>query len=132
MAARSFPEIQPSGRSYSPGRIPETVFEAQNGSTSFVQFGSIFTNASLSLQFDNISDNQASVILQHYLSVVGDDHVEFGGTNGLGGIDSTLRSQLEKGTGAIKWRYDGPPEIRSVYPGISSVTCSFIGYLFGV
>ena len=132
MATRVFPQIQPSARSYTPGKIPETVFEAQNGSTSFVQFGSVFVNASLQLQFENIDDSRASEILQHYLSVVEGDYVEFGGTNGLGGIDSTLRSQIEKGTGTLKWRYENPPEIRSVYPGISTVSCSFIGYLFGV
>ena len=132
MATRLFPEITPSSRSYTPGRVPETVFEAQNGATTFVQFGNIFVNAELSLEFKNISDSQASEILQHYLSVVGDDYVQFSNTRALAGMQAALREQVEKGTGAIKWRYDAPPEISSVYPGISTVRCSFIGYLFGV
>ena len=33
MTARQFPNLTPTGRSYKPGRIPETVFTAQNGST---------------------------------------------------------------------------------------------------
>ena len=132
MATRLFPEITPSSRSYTPGRVPETVFEAQNGATTFVQFGSTFVNAELSLEFRNISDSQASEILQHYLSVVGDDYVQFSNTRALGGMEASLRDQVEKGSGAIKWRYEAPPEITSVYPGVSTVRCAFIGYLFGV
>ena len=132
MANRLFPEITPSSRSYTPGKVPETVFEAQNGATTFVQFGSTFVNAELSLEFKNISDSQASEILQHYLSVIGDDYVQFSNSRALGGMKEVLRNQVEKGSGAIKWRYDAPPEITSVYPGISTVRCSFIGYLFGV
>lgn len=132
MATRLFPEITPSSRSYTPGRVPETVFEAQNGATTFVQFGSIFVNAELSLEFKNISDSQASEILQHYLSVVGDDYVQFSNASGLRGMQAVLRDQVEKGSGAIKWRYEAPPEITSVYPGVSTVRCAFIGYLFGV
>ena len=132
MATRLFPAITPSSRSYLPGRVPETVFEAQNGATTFVQFGSIFVNAELSLEFKNISDSQASEILQHYLSVVGDDYVQFSNASGLGGMKVVLPDQVEKGSGAIKWRYEAPPEITSVYPGVSTVRCAFIGYLFGV
>ena len=97
-----------------------------------MQFGSIFVNAELSLEFKNISDSQASEILQHYLSVIGDDYVQFSDARALGGMTASLRDQVEKGSGAIKWRYDAPPEITSVYPGISTVRCSFMGYLFGV
>lgn len=132
MAVRQFPELVPSSRSYSPGKIPETVFEAQNGSATFVSFGNTFVNASLSLEFKNIDDSKASEVLQHYLSVVEGDSVQFSNTQGFGGMAGTLRSKLEDGTKAIKWRYERPPEIESVYPGISTVTCSFIGYLFGV
>ena len=132
MATRLFPEITPSSRSYTPGKVPETVFEAQNGATTFVQFGSIFVNAEMSLEFKNISDSQASEILQHYLSVIGDDYVQFSNARALGGMKEVLRDKVEKGSGAIKWRYDAPPEITSVYPGLSTVRCSFIGYLFGV
>ena len=36
---RLFPQLTPSSRSYKPGKVPETVFASQNGSTTFVQFG---------------------------------------------------------------------------------------------
>ena len=131
MTARPFPALTPTGRSYKPGRIPETVFTSQNGASSFIQFGGAFVNAELSLTFANISDQDAADILQHYSSVVGDDRVTFGDNKGLGGMGAKLQGKLEDGTGLLKYRYDGPPQVTSVYPGISTVTCQFIGYLMG-
>ena len=131
MPARPFPQLTPTGRSYKPGRIPETVFTSQNGASSFIQFGGAFVNAELSLTSANISDQDAADILQHYSSVVGDDRVTFGDNKGFGGMGAKLQGKLEDGTGLLKYRYDGPPQVTSVYPGISTVTCQFIGYLMG-
>ena len=131
MPARPFPTLTPTSRSYKPGRVPETVFTSQNGSSTFIQFGGAFVNAELSLTFANISDQDAADILQHYSSVVGDDRVTFGDNKGFGGMGAKLQGKMEDGTGLLKYRYDGPPQVTSVYPGISTVTCQFIGYLMG-
>ena len=105
MTARPFPQLTPTARSYKPGRIPETVFTSQNGSTTFVQFGGAFVNAELSLTFANISDQDAADILQHYSSVVGDDRVTFGDNKGLGGMGAKLQGKLEDGTGLLTLRF---------------------------
>lgn len=131
MANIPFPQIQPSGRTYSPGRLPETRFQAQNGATTFVQFGNTFVNAELSLEFRNISDSEAGEILDHYHSVKEDDNVSFGADRAFGGYNDAFREKLENGRSTLRWRYDGPPSIVSVYPGVSSVSCQFIGYFFG-
>lgn len=131
MPARPFPTLTPTSRSYKPGRVPETVFTSQNGSSTFIQFGGAFVNAELSLTFANISDQDAADILQHYSSVVGDDRVTFGDNKGFGGMGAKLQGKMEDGTGLLKYRYDGPPQVTSVYPGVSTVTCQFIGYLMG-
>ena len=131
MPARPFPQLTPTARSYKPGRVPETVFTSQNGSSTFIQFGGAFVNAELSRTFANISDQDAADILQHYSSVVGDDRVTFGDNKGFGGMGAKLQGKMEDGTGLLKYRYDGPPQVTSVYPGISTVTCQFIGYLMG-
>ena len=131
MTARSFPQLTPTARSYKPGRIPETVFTGQNGSVSFVQFGGAFVNAELTLTFANIADASAADILTHYNSMSGDDNVLFGDTRGLGGMGAKLQGKMETGRELLKYRYNGPPEVTSVYPGLSTVTCSFIGYLYG-
>ena len=59
-------------------------------------------------------------------------YVTFDIGHGLDGMKDGLRHmQIENGKGTLRYRYDGPPEVVSVYPGVSSVSCSFIGYLYG-
>lgn len=131
MPAKPFPALTPTGRSYTPGRPAETIFQSQNGATSFIRFGGAYVNCELRLTFANISDQDAADILQHYSDMAVDDRVTFGDTKGLGGMGAKLQGKLEDGTGLLKYRYEGPPEVVSVYPGVSTVTCAFIGYLLG-
>ena len=133
MAVIKFPELDPSSRRYTPGRMPETVFKAQNGASTFVQYGGIFVNAKQELKFQNLSDFDASQILTHYQSMKEDDYIEFTVSRGLGGIESSLRENMERGKGSdiLRYRYDRPPSFESVYPGVTTVSCSFIGYLYG-
>ena len=129
--SRPFPEITPSSRSYRPGKQPETMFESQNGSTVLVQFGGRFVNSELELEFRNISDEDARIILNHYESVVGDDYVIFNQQRGLGGMAKTLRDNMQKGNDLLRYRYKEPPSLQSVYPGVSTIRCSFVGLLYG-
>ena len=131
MAVRRFPALTPTGRKYTPGRLPETRFQSQNGATTFVQFGGYFVNAKLELTFENVRDEDAQAILVHYRSTVADDYVTFDKNHGLGGMTDNLITQVGAGKSTLRYRYDGPPEVVSVYPGVSSVSCSFIGYLYG-
>lgn len=126
-----FPQIQPSSRSYQPGERPRTVFQSQNGSTTLVEFGSQQVDAQLQLQFRNITDDKAAEIINHYNSIVEDEWVRFDGARGMGGMDTSLYNAVQKGDDKLRWRYDGPPQISSVYPGVSTVACSFIGYFYG-
>jgi len=127
-----FPEICPSSRSFKPGTLPRTRFEAQNGNVSFVQFGVIFTNAELTVQFKNITNDLTVSILEHYESVTGDDWVSFGSypDEGILAIDDELYRFIDKGSrGRLRWQYAESPTVTSVYPGISTVSCKFIGSL---
>ena len=127
-----FPDyIIPTSRTYKPGKLPETVFEARNGSTSFVQYGQNFVNAELTLNFANINDGNALEILQHYERVLGDDFVIFDNNAGFQGMDAALSGGLQDGRGLLRWRYSDAPQITSVYPGVSSVQVQFIGFLYG-
>jgi len=131
MAVRRFPALTPTGRKYTPGRLPETRFQSQNGAITFVQFGGYFVNAKLELTFENVRDEDAQAILVHYRSTVADDYVTFDKNHGLGGMTDNLITQVDTGKDTLRYRYDGPPEVVSVFPGVSSVSCSFIGYLYG-
>ena len=127
-----FPDyIIPTGRTYKPGKLPETEFTSRNGTTSFVQYGQNFVNAELTLNFANINDGSAFEILQHYERVLGDDFVIFDNNAGFQGMNAELIGGLQNGRGLLRWRYSDPPQITSVYPGVSSVQVQFIGYLYG-
>ena len=132
MAVRRFPGLTPTSRRYKPGQLPETRFESQNGATTFIQFGGAFVNAELELVFQNIRDDDARQILAHYRSVVGDDYVTFDKDHGLGGMADALITQVDTGSTELRYRYEGPPELESIYPGVSSDSCRFIGNLNGV
>tara|TARA_R100000781_G_scaffold100739_1_gene64227 strand:- start:136 stop:543 length:408 start_codon:yes stop_codon:yes gene_type:complete len=130
---RSFPSIKPSGRTYSPGKYPQATFEAQNGAKSVIRYGNKRVNAQLSLSFNNITDAQASDILANYKEVNSDwDYVVFNQDSGLTGIKSTdLENYVNEVSSGLRWRYNAPPQVSSVQPGISNVSCSFVGCLDG-
>tara|TARA_B100000287_G_scaffold135169_1_gene127148 strand:+ start:7612 stop:8013 length:402 start_codon:yes stop_codon:yes gene_type:complete len=119
----------PTTRSYSPGTYPQAEFEAQNGVKTVIRYGKNRTNATLSLGFSNITDAQAASILSNYEAVNSVwDNVTFDGTNVIDGADSQLQAFFKEGT-PLKWRYSGPPNVTSVFPGISNVSCSFVACL---
>ncbi len=139
-----FPDIKPTSRSYNPGTYPSTTFESLDGTKTHLRFGNKRVNATLTLGFSNITDGQAGLIIQNYDDVNADwSWVKFTMETGAAGIEgSGSGSLLEKeivgtdltgGDGTtrkgLKWRYSSPPTVTSVYPGISNVSCSFVGCL---
>ena len=102
-----------------------------------MQYGYLFTDAELKLQFRNIPDDDAALILQHYEDVQGDDWVAFSRNNqgqpgGWYGISKELFLVVKGGDTHLRWRYTNPPQITSIYLGVSTVSCEFTGYLYGV
>ena len=133
---RDFPNIQPTSRSYTPGNYPQVEFQAQNGAKTVIRYGDKRVNAKLTLGFTNISDLQANEILELYYEVNSDyDYIYFTPTDGMAGVGSAelYFSMSEKDLSGIRLRYrfDGPPTITSVRPGISSVQCKFVACLDG-
>ena len=137
MAQITFPvDITPTSRNYSPGEFPQTVFEAQNGAKTVLRYGNKRVNASLSLSFKNITDNQAAQILANYESINSDwDYLNFNGTDVLKGIEpttSTLKTYVRESNSGLRWRYSKAPQVSSgTYPGVSNVSCSFVACMDG-
>jgi hypothetical protein len=130
MAAVAFPALKPSGRSYNPGEYPQTEFKALNGATTRMLYGNRRTNAELSLDFQNISDSEAALILANYERVAPTaDWVSFTTATGAVGAGSTLAPYLLESASGLRWRYAAPPSVSSVFPGISTVQCRFVGQL---
>lgn len=131
MAAVTFPNLKPSSRSYEPGSYPQTEFQAQNGAKTIVRYGNRRVDSKLRLSFENIPDADAARILDNYEAVNADwDYVRFTNENGAAGAGTSLAAYLkESGGSGLKWRYDKPPQVKSVYPGLSTVSCTFVGVL---
>lgn len=135
----SFPEnIAPSSRSFKAGEYPQAVFEAQNGAKSIIRYGNKQVNATLTLGFTNISDENVMSILNNYKNVNSEwNYITFSKTKGLQGIEHNgLANTMIDGTSnymesELRWRYSAPPSITSVQPGINNVTCSFVACLDG-
>ena len=137
MAQITFPvDITPTSRNYSPGEFPQSVFEAQNGAKTVLRYGNKRVNASLSLSFKNIDDDQAAQILANYENINSDwDYLNFNGTDVLKGIEpttSTLKTYVRESNSGLRWRYAKAPQVSSgTYPGVSNVSCSFVACLDG-
>lgn len=130
MAAIAFPNIKPSARRYSPGTFPETNFRSQNGALTIIRYGNRRVDSTLSLEFRNITDDKAALIIQNYEAVNKENNnVTFTQDTGASGASTAYSNFIrENGTG-LKWRYAGPPEITSVFKNRCTVTCEFVGNL---
>lgn len=131
MAARSFPALKPTSRSYSPGALPQTEFKALNGATTVVRFGNRRCDSELRLGFANIPDAGAATVLALYeQSVVADDWITFTASDVAVGAASELANYIrEVGGSGLRWRFAEPPSVESVVPGVSSLQCRFVGRL---
>jgi hypothetical protein len=94
-------------------------------------FGNRRSNAELDLEFANISDENAALILKHYERLApSDDWVSFSPIGGAAGASAALQPYLhESGGSGLRWRYADAPQISSVFPGRSTVQVTFVGQL---
>ena len=133
-----FPAIKPSSRSYTPGRYPQVEFIAQNGAKTVLRYGNKKVDAKLSLGFTNISDAEANEILDFYENINSDyDYINFSfqKKDALAGVGiKALREKISQKNDngyTLRYRFDGPPTLTSVKPGISNVQCKFVACLDG-
>lgn len=127
----AFPSLVPSSRSFDPGDYPIKTFKAQNGSEVRILYGSNRTNMKLSLNYVNITDANAELFLDHYEETKGTFSTfelpegNTGPKGGWGGNKDAIGANLSGNA----YRYEGPPQVQQVRPGISSVTVNLIGVL---
>ena len=132
-----FPDIKPSSRSFTPGKYPETTFESLDGTKTYLRFGNQAINATLSLSFSNINDDDTSSIISAYFDSKADptNFINLSGGNGaLAGVDydplaSSLFQRMGKYNSPLKWRFNNPPTVTSTFDGLSNVSCSFVACL---
>ena len=79
----------------------------------------------LSLSFANVTDANAELFLNHFDEVKGSYSTFDLPTAALDGWTGT--ADALQASGANAWRYESPPQIASVRPGLSTVTVNLIG-----
>jgi len=135
-----FPNLTPSQRVYTPGTFPTNEFEGLNGAVTTIQYGAKPVNSRLQMTFQNITDDEAYLIYDNYIKANGGKDVNTGERDfvylpypALAGIyNGNLQSVIgEQNTSKLRYRYANPPQITSVFPGISTVTVELRGYLEG-
>jgi hypothetical protein len=123
----SFPSLKPSKRSYDSGDFPVKSFRAQSGVESRILYGNRRTGMKLDLSFENITDVQAELFLDHYDETQG-SYLTFSlPSDVLKGWSGNLDA-INTSTGN-SWRYDEPPSVSNVRPGISTVSIKLVGVL---
>ena len=123
----AYPTLIPTSRNYSSGDYPVKTFKSQSGAESRILYGNRRTGMTLELQYDNITDPNAEAFLDHYDETKGSYTTFVLPTSALSGWSGNTDA-IDAAT-ANSWRYDGPPQITNVRPGISSVHITLVGVL---
>ena len=124
----AFPTIAPTSRSYDPGDYANTKYRANSGAEVRIRYGSLRVGMKMQLVYQNISDAQAAAFLTHYDDMKGTSG-QFPTTDTAVHAEKGMTTALQNKVGATgsHWRYEGPPQLTSVYPGRSTVTVNLIG-----
>ena len=120
----SYPVLQPSARTYVPGNWAVKTYNSMSGAEVRLLYGNKRFNASLRLEYSNITDAEAFDFLTHYNSQMGTYRTFTLPTEALAGwAGSTYIPNVS----VMKYRYDGPPSVVQVRPGISTVSLELKG-----
>jgi len=125
--------LVPSARTFESGNYPVKTYRAQNGAEHRILYGSKRTSMKLSLTYTNIADIDAELFLDHYDTVQGTFQTfsleSVNGVNPTRGGWEGNKDALGAQTHGNNYRYEGPPQLTQVRPGISTVTVNLIGVL---
>lgn len=129
MTQETFPTLKPSQRSFESGNYPVKVYRAQDGAERRIIYGNQRVGMKMQLVYQNITDAQAELFLDHYHSMQG-TFQQFELTDGANGMKAGWEGNGDA-IGAVawgsQWRYERAPQLNSVYPGVSTVTVNLIG-----
>ena len=133
MQREELPSRNPTTRVFTPGVIPQTTFEAQNGATSFVRFGSTPVNSKLTLTYQNTTEDTAYKFAKFYNKCIIENHaVKISWTNkaveDMQDADG-LRQIVRGGEDGLQWLFEKPIEIEANLGGRYNVTINLIGTL---
>lgn len=123
-----FPSVRPAERSFRPGQYPTKSYRALSGAIVKRAFGNRAYGYELQLSFNNITDSVTAQFIDHYNNTRGGFERFTLPAELFAGMDANLTSKIQAPT-QIKWEYSGPPDIKSVFNGRSTVTITLTGEL---
>jgi len=116
----SFPAINPTTRTWTPGNFGQSSFNAASGAEVRLLYGAVATGHELSLTFSNVSETNALAFNTHYIAVKG----SFDTFALPAAVFAGMTTAFPFGTN--KWRYEGRPSVVAVKPGIYNVSVSLV------
>lgn len=123
-----FPGIKPSDRSFRPGQYPVKSYRALSGAIVKRAFGNRAYGHELQLTFANVTDTITAQFIDHYNATEGGFERFTLPSQLFAGMDANLRGKIQAPT-QIKWEYASPPDIKSVFSGLSTITITLLGEL---
>ena len=131
MKTEELPSVTPTSRTFTPGIIPQTVFEAQNGATSFVRFGNVPIKSKLRLTYRNIDEETAYKFAAKYnFCITTNQGIRISEKNkAVSDVkDPMLMGELARGEDdGLMWLFERPPAIEAVLSGRYNVTIDLVG-----
>ena len=123
-----FPSVTPTGRSFKPWQFPTRVYRALSGATIKRSFGNRAFGNQLDLEFANIDDTTAALILKHYADTSGGFQRFTLPATVFAGMAASLQLYAQS-VSTILWEYSGPPDVQSVPCGRNIVRVALVGEL---
>lgn len=115
----NFPLLSPSSRQIKLGQYPVQRFVSIAGTGTTRAYGSQPFNSSLNLEFTNVSDANALLVIQAYEAARGSyDELDLP-SSVWDGMESEMALLLERD---YTWRFAEQPSITSVSPKINNVS----------
>ena len=121
-----FPSYIPTRRNFTPGIFPQKTFRTLGGVAAKRTFGNVAYGAKLELEFTNIVDDKVQAIIAHYqFQTQRNQRFQLPDTI-VAGMNASLATSVKAVT-TLRWEYESPPAIESIFPGISVVSLTLIG-----
>ena len=133
MPAVAFPSLKPTSRQYTPGTFPQEVFRALNGAVTILRYGNKLTDARMTLTYNYITRDEGESILDNYHDVMkAHDWLDLSGTMCLSDDFTEWMKESEGNSPSqLHWRYNSPPRIDEILPGVVNATVELVGMLDG-
>jgi hypothetical protein len=119
-----FPSVTPTSMDFTAPEFPVKTNSSLSGVVSRRIFGNRGSRATLSMNFDNLTDSVAVEFLNSWKDAKGSFDSLTVPSIVFSGAGATLSAYLAQGGDSLVWHFAEPPQLQRVSPGVSSVRVS--------